>query len=298
MDVHYMLNQGQLTANNHIFIDQLTFGDRVENSSAANLPVRFAVSVLKDSQGHIDLNIPVSGSLSDPQFSLGSVIWGAFSNVLTKAITAPFRLLASAVSGLAGGGGAVTVDAGSSGGGDLSFVAFDPGFSTLSPDAKKQLTTLSAALLNHPDLKLTITGRADPDHDMQGLREAWVADQIRDIKIKQSGGSADPDSVEVTKEDYDKYLAKAYSKAKIPKPRSLIGLAKEIPPDQMKKLMIENAPVTKDDLPKLANARATVVRTYLRATVPAARLSVLPPKLTTEDIKEGTTTRADLGLGT
>jgi len=298
VDVHYTLNQGELTANNHLFIDQLTFGDRVENSSAANLPVRFAVAVLKNSRGEIDLTIPVSGSLSDPQFSIGSVIWHAFANVLTKAVTAPFTLLASAIGAIAGGGGgAVAGGPGAVTGEDLSYVAFDPGYATLSAKEKNDLTLLSTALADHPALKLTICGRVDPDRDMQGLREAWVTEQIRDQKIKDIG-AADPDSVEVTQADYDKYLPKAYSHAKIPKPRDFIGLARDIPPDQMKKLMIEHAPVTRDDLPKLANARANVVRMYLRATVPPARLSILPPKLNTEGITEGATTRADLGLGT
>jgi len=300
MDVHYTLNQGELTANNHLFIDQLTFGDRVENSSAANLPVRFAVAVLKNSRGEIDLNIPVSGSLSDPQFSIGSVIWHAFANVLTKAVTAPFTLLASAIGAIAGGGSGGGAAAGGPGavtGEDLSYVAFDPGYAMLSAKEKNDLTLLSTALADHPALKLTICGRVDPDRDMQGLREAWVTEQIRDQKIKDIG-AADPDSVEVTPADYDKYLPKAYSHAKIPKPRDFIGLARDIPPDQMKKLMIEHAPVTKEDLPKLANARANVVRMYLRATVPPARLSILPPKLNTEGVTEGTTTRADLGLGT
>src|SRR5262249_54883342 len=155
MDVHYLLNQGTLTANNHIFIEQLTFGDRVENSSARNLPVRFAVAVLKNSRGEIDLNIPVSGSLSDPQFSLGRVIWGAFMNVLTKAITSPFSLLASAVGAIAGGGG--SGDAGSTQ--DLSFVPFTPGLATLTGSAKNGLTTLGNALRDRPSLHLSICGR-------------------------------------------------------------------------------------------------------------------------------------------
>ena len=285
VDVHYLMKEGELTANNHIFLDQLTFGDRVENSTAANLPVRFAVAVLKNSRGEIDLNIPVSGSLADPQFSIGSVIWGAFLNVITRAVTSPFSLLASAVGGIAGGGGNA----------DLSYVAFDAGLATLTPDAKKSLTTLGNALQDHPDLKLTIRGRADPSLDVDGMREAWVAEQIRAQKIKDLG-AADPESVEVTKEDYDKYLKRAYFKAKFSKPRYILGIAKTVPPDEMKKLMLENAPVSTDDLTKLADARANVVRRYLAATVSPGRLFVVAPQLDTEGVKEGPTTRVDLSL--
>ena len=105
VDVHYLFDQGKLTADNHITIDQLTFGDKVENPSAVNLPIRLAVALLKDSRGVIDLRVPVSGSLSDPQFSVGSVVWHAFLNLIVKAATSPFSLLASAVSGIGGGGG-------------------------------------------------------------------------------------------------------------------------------------------------------------------------------------------------
>lgn len=290
MDVHYLLNQGTLTANNHIFIDQLTFGDRVENSSAKNLPVRLAVAILKNSRGEIDLNIPVSGSLSDPQFSLGSVIWGAFMNVLTKAITAPFSLLASAIGGIAGGGGGG--DAGSSQ--DLSFVPFKPGLAILNGSAKNGLTTLGNALRDRPALNLSICGRVDPDKDLEGLREAWVDDQVRAQKARDIG--KDPESVQVTQGDYDKYLERAYRKAKIPKPRNFVGLAQDLPRDQMKKLMIEHAPVSKDDLTKLADGRAAVVKQYLGATVPADRLSVVAPKLNADGITNGPTTRADLAL--
>jgi hypothetical protein len=290
VDIHYLLDRGNLTATNHLFIDQLTFGDRVENTSAKNLPVRFAVAVLKNSRGEINLNIPVSGSLSDPQFSLGSVIWGAFLNVITKAVTAPFTLLASAIGGVAGGGGG-----GSSGSTqDLSYVAFDPGLAILTKSAKNGLTTLGNALRDRLTLRLSISGRVDPDKDLDGLREAWVNDQVRAAKARDIG--KDPENVEVTRGDYDRYLERAYYKAKIPKPRNVVGIATEVPREQMKKLMLEHAPVSKDDLPKLADGRATVVKQYLAATVPVDRLSVVAPKLNADGITSGTTTRADLSM--
>jgi len=288
-DVHYKLDHGDLNANNHLFIDQLTFGERVESAKAINLPVRFAVAVLKNSRGEIDLNIPVSGSLSDPEFSITGVIWQAFFNVFTRAITSPFTLLTSAVQGIASGGGGASEQ-------DLSFVAFDPGLATLTPDAIKQLTTLGVALQDHPALTLSIRGRVDPDRDLEGMREAWVADQIRLQKVKDVDGDADPRTVQVSQAEYDKYLTKAYYRAKFPKPSNFVGMAKSIPPDEMKKLMIANAPVGKDDLSRLAEDRAKAVRQYLSATLAANRLSILPPKLDAEGTKSGSTTGVDMSL--
>jgi len=283
-NVHYLLNQGELRAENHIFLDQLTFGDRVESATATNLPVRFAVAVLKNSRGEIDLDVPVSGSLSDPQFRIGAVIWNAFANLITKAISSPFSLLASAVGGIAGGGG-----------GDLSYVAFDPGRATLTPEAKKELATLGNALVDRPALRLSISGRVDTKVDMDGMREAWVADQIRAQKTRDTGAIEDSDA-HLSPADYDKYLARAYYKAKFPKPRDFIGMAKKLPPDQMKKLMLTNAPVSEADLRKLADARANAVRQYLSVTVAPSRLFISEPKLDAEGIKEGPATRADLSL--
>ncbi|KAG0163440.1 hypothetical protein DFQ30_000176 [Apophysomyces sp. BC1015] len=80
-------------------IDPLTFGEHVDRPGATKLPVRLAIALLKNSRGEIDVNVPVSGSLSNPQFSLGGVIWRAILNLLTKAVTSPFALLTGAFSG-------------------------------------------------------------------------------------------------------------------------------------------------------------------------------------------------------
>ena len=116
VDVHYLLDQGQLTADNHLFIDQLTFGDRVESRDATTLPVRLAVALLKNARGEIAVDVPVSGSLSDPQFSLSGVILDAFVNLIVKTVTSPFSLIASAFG---------TEE-------DLDYVEFAPGLATLS----------------------------------------------------------------------------------------------------------------------------------------------------------------------
>ena len=120
-----------------------------------------------------------------------------------------------------------------------------------------------------------------------------MANQIRVQKATDIGRTSDPQTVEVTQGDYDKYLERAFDEANIPKPSNF---ANDLPPDEMKKLMLEHAPVSKDDLPKLADGRATVVQQYLGATVPADRLSVVAPKLNADGVQNGPTTRVDLAL--
>lgn len=289
VDVHYLLNQGNLKAENHIVIDQLTFGDRVANSTAANLPIRLAVAILKDPQGKIDLTIPVSGSLSDPQFSIGGVIWHAFANVLLKAITSPFSLLASAISGVAGGGNQ-----------QLSYVEFNPGFAYLSAASQAKLNTISKALKSRPALKMQISGRVDPKFDRDALREGLLDRAIKEAKLKDEDkklDGADLGSVKVTPDEYDKYLKEVYKAADFPKPRDLIGLTKSLPPDEIKKLIITNTKITDKDLDQLAQDRADAVRKYMSKTIDPSRLIVTAPKLNAKGIEDqGKTTRADLSL--
>ena len=103
VDLAYVVQpDGQLTASNRIVLNQLAFGDKDETSTAS-LPVKLAVALLTDRNGIIDLDLPVSGSINDPQFSLGGVIWKVITNLVAKAVTAPFSLLAAAFDGAGGG---------------------------------------------------------------------------------------------------------------------------------------------------------------------------------------------------
>ena len=283
-DVRYQLQQGQLTADNHIYIDQLTFGDHVAGPDATKLPVQLAVSLLKDANGVIDLHVPVSGSVSDPEFSLGGVILRAFVNLIAKAALSPFSLLSSAF-----------------GGGDtLSHVLFDPGLAVLTPETITHLDTLAKALSDRPALKLDISGRADPELDKPGLREAMVNQRVKRQLIRDTvgkGDSVDPSTLQVPAEAYDKYLKRAYDAEDFPKPRNFIGIAKSLPPEEMKKLMLANMPVTDESLQNLAEQRAENVRKYLAAKVDPNRLFVVAPKLDSKGIDDkDKTTRVDFSL--
>ena len=288
VDVHYLLDAGKLTADNHIFIDQLTFGDHVESPDATNLPIRLAVSLLKNSKGQIDVRVPISGSLSDPQFSIGSIILGAFMNLIVKAATAPFSLIASAFGSVTGGGGAPQ---------DLAYIEFVPGYSTLTPESQQKLDTVAKALADRTALKLNIEGRVDPKFDKEGYQEASLDHSIQVLRHKSEGDSTDPKKA-LSPADYNKYLAKAYSAGDFKKPRDAIGLAKTLPPDQMKKLIVENTPVSDQDMKNLADARANAVRAYLSSKqVDAARMFIIAPKMDANGIKDaGKTTRVDLSL--
>jgi hypothetical protein len=259
-------------------LDQLTFGDKVTAPGAGNLPVRLAVAILKDSKGQINLDIPVSGSLADPQFSIGSVIWHALSNILVKAVTAPFSLMANAF----GGKGSQAVN----------YIAFKPGFATLSTGAKQQLDAIAKALQAKPSLKIQLTGVVDPTVDREGLREAAL-----DLAMRQQKDAKDPANATIEPDEYDKYLYKAYKAADFTKPRDFVGLTKKLPSDEMKKLMLANVKVNEADLKHLAEARAQAVAAYLGTKFDLSRITIGTPQLDASGIKDGgKTTRVQLAL--
>jgi outer membrane protein OmpA-like peptidoglycan-associated protein len=276
-DVKYHVENGQLQAQNSLRLDQLTFGDKVESPTATKLPVLLAVALLRNSRGEINLNLPVSGSLSDPEFSVGGVIARAFVNLLTKAITAPFSLLASAFSG--------------SSDSELSYVEFAPGSSNLSADATKKLDTLAKALNDRPALTLDITGRIEPESDRDGVRQAYLDRRLRLQKIedlRNQGSAIQMRDVKIEPSEYAKYLERAYKAEKIDKPRNLIGFAKSLPTAEMEQLMLANAPVGETELKALADQRAMAVKRYLeqQGKVGNDRMFLVAPKLNADGIKD------------
>ena len=97
--VKYKIENDQLEAENRVFLDQLTFGDAVDSPEATSLPVKLAVSLLKNRAGEIDINLPISGSLNDPEFSVGGLVIKVIVNLLGKALTSPFALIGSMFGG-------------------------------------------------------------------------------------------------------------------------------------------------------------------------------------------------------
>ena len=233
-NVAYKIENRKLTASNQIVVDQLTFGGKVESPQATKLPVMLAVALLKDRNGVIDVNLPISGSLDDPKFSIGGLIIRVIINLITKAITAPFALLGNLVGG--GGDGA-----------ELSYVQFDPGRAVLTAQAQDKLATLQKGLVDRPALKLDITPRVDPQTDREGLRRYRFEQQVKAQKlkdlVKQGEAVKSVDDVKIEPQEYEKYLRRAYKEAKFPKPRNFIGMQKDLPVEEMEKLMLTNTTV-------------------------------------------------------
>ncbi len=163
IDVKYHVENGKMEGRNRILIDQLAFGDKVESPDATSLPVLFAVNLLKDANGRIDLELPISGSLEDPKFEFGALAGQVLATLFKKVVTSPFSLLAGALGGGNGGGKGGAGD-------DLAFTEFEPGIADLSPAAEAKLQTLVKLLQDRPAIRLEISSRTDPDKDVAALK--------------------------------------------------------------------------------------------------------------------------------
>ncbi len=156
LDVKYHVEGGKMEGRNRLLVDRLTLGERVASPEATSLPVALAINLLKDANGRIDLELPISGSLDDPKFDFGAVIGQIFSRPLRKAATSPFSLLT--------GTGAD--------GDDLAFVAFEPGRSDITAAAATKLARLARALRDRPGLTLVIAAHVDTARDAAALQSA------------------------------------------------------------------------------------------------------------------------------
>jgi hypothetical protein len=197
--LHYQIEGKQIQAQNKIDIDQLTLGPRNNSPDATTLPVKLGIALLKDSQGRIDLDIPVSGRLDDPHFRVSAVVLKVIVNMITKAAASPFKLLGA----LVGGGGE-----------ELSFVQFSPGSTNLIQGELDKLAKLAKALAQRPTLELEIEGAIDPVADRQALAAQKLRDQIKTQGLQElnakGGAPQSTESFVVGSKEYDRLLRRAF----------------------------------------------------------------------------------------
>jgi hypothetical protein len=145
----------------------------VDSPDATKLPVNLAISLLKNNRGEIDINLPISGSLDDPEFSVGGLIVRVIVNLFVKAVTSPFALLGSMFGG----------------GEELSKLDFAPGRARIGEAQVKTLETLAKALGERQALKLEISGLADPEVDREGLKRVAMERLVRAEQRKAQPGN-------------------------------------------------------------------------------------------------------------
>jgi uncharacterized protein involved in outer membrane biogenesis len=177
--LHYRIDERQLDAQHAIRIDQLEWGEASATQGEATLPVKLATSLLKDRNGVIELDVPVGGTLDDPTFRVGPIVWQIIKNIIVKAVTAPFALLGSLFAGAE----------------EAQFVDFAPGDAALDPATAERLDALAKSLAERPQLKLDVPIGAVAELDRPALEErayeAALAAAVATSKSRDAG-SAEP----------------------------------------------------------------------------------------------------------
>ncbi|MEZ0309034.1 MAG: DUF748 domain-containing protein [Ramlibacter sp.] len=178
LDLQYKVRNSVLEGSNQIVLDKLTLGERVDSPDAFKLPIELAIAILKDSDGRIDLGLPISGNIDDPQFSYGALIWKAVGNLLTRIVTAPFRALGA----LVGGGGE-----------KLESIDFDAGSAKLLPPEQEKLKQVAQILGKRAQLKLSVPGAYSDEADGAALRARAVRIEVANrARIKLQPGDDPP----------------------------------------------------------------------------------------------------------
>ncbi len=235
----YKIDNGELTSTNNIVINKLEFG-AVSPKAKETLPVGLAVSLLQDRSGQIDLNLPVTGSLNDPEFSVGGIIVKVIVNLITKAVTAPFALIGS----MFGGENL-----------DLNNLAFVTGSARLNDQTEKALAVVGKAMTERPGIKIQITGIGNTALDEKGLKEKRLMRQMIFSIYRDSTSSTD--AKKLTPVQMNQAIRNLFKESDAP------NKPKTDKPQEMMDFLMQNIRVPTQDLQELATRRAEAVRNYL-----------------------------------
>ncbi|KPY38422.1 Uncharacterized protein ALO52_02325 [Pseudomonas syringae pv. primulae] len=255
LDLHYLITNGQLKAQNKVLVEQLQLGEKVDSPDAVDLPIRLAVALLKDTQGRISIELPIEGDLNNPQFSVMPIVWQTLRNLVLRAAQAPFRMLGGLVSG------------GSSE--DLGNVSFAPGSSDLSADTQKALDKLSAALKERPTLKLEIEGTSAASSDgpliaQQRLEREYQATYYKILQRRGDKVPAKAALLQVPEDEKAPMLEGIYrARLKQQPPAEWANLGKEERTNQMRAAMLKFWSGNEVLLRELGQNRASSIKDYL-----------------------------------
>jgi hypothetical protein len=252
VDAHLRIDHRNLKAENAVKLDQFYLGDKVESPEATHLPVKLGLAILRDRKGVIAFDLPVEGSLDDPNVKYGKLVWKAIFGLLGKIATSPFTLISSLFGSDAG---------------DLSSLTFVPGASALDKAATTKLEALAKALHERPTLRLEAEGAVDADQDGAVLRKAGLEALLRRMRATTLKA---PEDQPVPAAERERWV-KAAHEAAFPAPKEVKGAppVPPPPPAELEQRLLGLQKVDPADLAQLADARAKGVLAWLLDTAKA-----------------------------
>jgi hypothetical protein len=291
IDLDYKIANRKLDAKNKLVIDQLTLGESVDSPKAVSLPLGLAIALLKDANGVITIDLPLTGSLDDPEFSVWGLLWDAFVNLLTKIVASPFQALGS------------LADSDT----DFSAVNFASGTADLDDQEIKKLDELAKALIDKPGLKLEVKGASFTEQDWPAMQEQALLEQLKQIKqqeLSKDGEKVKLDDINLSEDEYNDLLADLFIK-KYPESgeKSLFGTPKLINQEDQDFYVVAKskmASIIKPDKHKLrvlaSNRARNIARQMIQVSgIDNARVFVLD-SIVEPSAKGGVVSQLSLGV--
>ena len=288
-NVTYKIDDKKITAKNHLLLDQFTLGKKVASKDAIDLPVGVAIALLKDRNGRINIDLPISGRTDDPNFGIAKPLLKALKNLIVKAATSPFALVSSIVGG----------------GEELRYIEFAPGTAAIDAASAKKLDTIKKLMYERPVLKMDLAGYVDPESDKEALAALMLTRKIKAQTLGKNAAkdTAAIDAVVLSPEAYQKLLKKMYIKDLLSDPEKKKALKPADDPtltnNEMESALQKETPVTDNALSRLALDRAQAVKDYLlkdQSISPNRVFLTTPPALAPPEKKGFKMERVELNV--
>nr|WP_321267162.1 DUF748 domain-containing protein [uncultured Sulfurimonas sp.] len=251
LDLGYEILNSQMLGKNSIIVKQIELGDEIKDENITSLPLGFAIALLEDADGIIDINMPVEGNVDAPDFKYGALVFKTFANLIVKAVASPFKFLGSMM-GLDGE--------------KLEFVEFEAGSSVILPPEKEKLDNITKLLLKRPKITLKITPQYDNTQDGWILKqEKLILMVMKKSGIKNKAQQQNSMSIELL-EDVYKNLASTKKLSEIRKKLSKTHKDEALEIAYQKELLRQTTQmqvVSQEELQALANQRASLLKEYL-----------------------------------
>jgi len=168
LDLGYKIKNSELLGANSVIIKNIKLGKENEDENVTKLPLGFVIGLLEDSDGVIDIDMPVEGNVDEPDFKYGALVWKTFGKLIVRAVSSPFRFLGSLM-GIDG-------DA-------LEYAEFEAGSSKISPTEREKLDNISKMMIKRPKVVLNITPIYDAVLDKKALQRY----KLINLVMKKSG---------------------------------------------------------------------------------------------------------------
>ena len=284
LDLGYDIKNSNLLGSNSVIIKKIILGKEIEDENITSLPLGFVIALLEDSEGIIDIDMPVEGDLNEPDFKYGALVMKTIGNLILKAVTSPFSFLGSMMG----------ID-----GEALKFTEFERGSAVILPPQREKLDQIVKMMMKRPKIKLSFT----PTYDELSDKRALQTEMLINLVVKKSGlknrkeyesamntdilediynDVKDDDVLDKLEDKLEKeYKGDEYERAYF---SSLLELCKDI------------QVVTKTDLENLAQMRANSVITYLVQDKNIASLRVMQKPIVGVSLADDELIKQQLGV--